>query len=216
MPVDRASLLPSKITTLVRRLVAAAGNLATFEALKAEIEAVRDELLQEQVRPAAELSSVIRLANDFVADAGSDFVAGLRRAGASLDARLGCVLDGGLETLRRLLPDAPRDFVAANPIILRFIFAQIANVARWHTLGGLGAAKPDTAQNDRFDREYVVIASYFDRILARDSDVITADMELRALLSPERRAVLEGAYREIRAALRRDPAKGGDGHERLS
>jgi len=77
-------------------------------------------------------------------------------------------------------------------------------------------AKPDTAQNDRFDREYVVIASYFDRILARDSDVITADMELRALVSPERRTVLKGAYREIRAALTRDPAKGRKGKEQLS
>jgi hypothetical protein len=202
-PVDRTVLIPDETTHLIREMIAAAGGSADGAKFISQIATIRDELLREQVRPNAQLQSVKDAAKAFLAGAGQDFVSGLRRHSAPPDVRLGCVLEAGLQTLRLLLPGAADEFVSANPIVLRFTYAEIANVTRWYALGGLGTAKPVTAQNDSFDREYVVVGSYFDHTLAIDSDVKIADGELRALLSDERRPILVRAYDDYRSKLKR-------------
>jgi hypothetical protein len=73
-------------------------------------------------------------------------------------------------------------FLKTKPLLLRYFLLSVRHPVEWAKTNGLDSMSPDKITNDILDQQYVVIASFFDAILSRETRVRDADADLRALL----------------------------------
>lgn len=75
-----------------------------------------------------------------------------------------------------------KQFLRQKPLLLRFYYVNVRHAFEWATKGGLGTYPAEKVTNDLLDQEYVIIGSFFDKLLSKEQRVIQADADLRAIL----------------------------------
>lgn len=73
-------------------------------------------------------------------------------------------------------------FLRSRPLILRFFYLSIRHAVEWAASGGIDSLPAHRATNDLLDQDYVLIGSFFDGLLTRETRVREADADIRELL----------------------------------
>jgi hypothetical protein len=73
-------------------------------------------------------------------------------------------------------------FLTQKPLVLRFFYASVRHCVDWAARGGLLSMLPERITNDILDQDYVLVGSFFDRLLSKEVKVQEADADLRASL----------------------------------
>lgn len=73
-------------------------------------------------------------------------------------------------------------FLKKRPLTLRFFYLSVRHAVEWVAKGGITSLPAHRATNDLLDQDYVLISSFFDRLLSKENRVREADADLRELL----------------------------------
>ena len=87
--------------------------------------------------------------------------------------------DGGVAA------DIALDLFRAKSFIARHLWLRVYSMVRWIELGGSETVRPARATNDVVDGHYLLVGSYCDRLLTRETRVSIADRHLRSALAAD-------------------------------
>ena len=73
-------------------------------------------------------------------------------------------------------------FFKQKPLVLRFFYVRVRHCVDWAARGGILSMPPERVTNDILDQDYVLVGSFFDRLLSKETRVQEADADLRAFL----------------------------------
>jgi hypothetical protein len=203
-PVDRPKLLFEEGTKELRELIGAipTGGAALDDARR-RIEALREPLLKEEANAADDKARLEKLVCAVTRNGGPRLVSDLRSQRIGREAQLGLILEIAAALLPGGEPFDPAEaqlMVQSQSFILRYYYLRLRHALWWIARGGLATAKPQTVLNHRLDQEYILIGSFFDKTLTRDSDAADADRDLRALLDASQAAAFAKAYAQYTGA----------------
>lgn len=85
--------------------------------------------------------------------------------------------------------------ISKKPLILRLFYIAVYNCAAWIETGGFVSMRPEKATNERQDLDYVLVGSFFEKLLSKDKRVQTADAVLREIIRMANSSFLR-AYKE--------------------
>ena len=202
--IDPTLLLPEEFAKAIREIIGAfagGGGSQVLDEVRERIIALREDLMAEQADATAESIQVRHLEALAKAACRPWMTSDLRSDRLEHRAFLGLIQDRGEEMLRRELgATASETFIRSRPMWLRCFYLNLWNAFRWVRDGGLGSAKPSKILNDRFDQEYILIGSFFDKTLTKDNKAREADADLRVLLDNARREDLRLHFEDYLAA----------------
>jgi hypothetical protein len=204
-PADRDSLLALDQRPM-REMICAIADRDDRRAaeIRGQIQELRPRLMAEQINADAEKRKVMGLVQTLAKALKPSEADDLRAGRMERSAILALILRR-CERMRKCC-GVPEALVSAVPMAVRIILLEFWNMLEWTRLGGLDGANPSKNLNDRFDREYVVVGSFFDAMLTQDTKARNADNDLRRMLDGSRRDEIFAAYREYlsrrRARLR--------------
>jgi hypothetical protein len=200
-PVDQTVLLPDEFTDLIRELISALARVdgsPALDSIRRRIDALRSELLAEEVDFVAEKKKVEHLVSLLRKACRPEMEKDLRSGRMGRNARLGLMQLKGDEMLIRnfgIDPDKAEAFRRSKPLLLRNVYLRLWYAMWWARQGGLTTAKPTKVLNQRLDEGYVLIGSFYDETLTEDNQAKEADADLRLLLDDARREELrDGLY----------------------
>lgn len=76
-----------------------------------------------------------------------------------------------------------KGFLKTRPLVLRYFLSCFWHNMEWVSNGGINS-RPDTRiTNDMFDQDYVIVASFFGKLLTKDSPVAKAYSDMTQLLT---------------------------------
>lgn len=193
-PVKVSELTPPAFQVVLRGLIRDLADDAPPEAkrsLRARVGAVHSEVAAELLdadeakKRAGTLAQTWReaLAPEIIKAAGSSktdaaYVSALIQVEADALAFHFATHDLGM------LPGAATEFVAAKPMILRHLLANVRYSLLAAQRGPIALERTRAAKelNNKFDLEYGILATYFDGLLTNDKQAMQAYSELREML----------------------------------
>ena len=74
-------------------------------------------------------------------------------------------------------------FMSSKPVILRTYYLSVRHALEWAIRQGLNSLPQHRATNDVLDQDYVLLASFFDVLLSKETRMLDADQDLRDILA---------------------------------
>ena len=90
-----------------------------------------------------------------------------------------------------LSPSQLWDLACARSFAFRLVWTQVYSLLQSLRDGAWQTKKPQQFTNSEVDRHYVVIGSYFDRLLTKDAESIRSDSHLRLMLGKDKTYIEE-------------------------
>ena len=75
-----------------------------------------------------------------------------------------------------------RVLLKQKPLVLRFFYVSVRHCVDWAAKGGVLSMAPEKLSNDILDQDYVLVGSFFDRLLSKETRVQEADADLREFM----------------------------------
>ncbi|GHU38073.1 hypothetical protein AGMMS50256_36850 [Betaproteobacteria bacterium] len=75
-----------------------------------------------------------------------------------------------------------RVLLKQRPLVLRFFYVSVRHCVDWAARGGVLTMDPERITNDILDQDYVLVGSFFDRLLSKEVRVQEAYADLRELI----------------------------------
>lgn len=141
------------------------------------------ELNHEQNKLSAE--ALIKVTKSIVTD---EQVKSLRNGSMKRDERLGFIFREAPFVLEDFFHQAnfskgkARRFLKTKPLILRYTYLKMWASLDWIAKGGFEGLPPERATNEAMDHDYVLLATFFEGILSKESKVNEAYQDLCQLL----------------------------------
>lgn len=182
-------LLPQAFTTILREIIASTAAERISTELRDRISSVRDELMQHDLNPEAAKREVERYVDFLQANLPRNHIAACRQGALGRGVRAVIANRAGRDAYyayaRKL--EIPYATAAAlrrqGCLTWRWLSLRIHHALQWLGDGGLQPAGADTVLRDLLDQDYVLLASFFDGILSKETAVNTAFEDLQWILS---------------------------------
>jgi hypothetical protein len=184
-------LLPENFRSFLRGAIldlAGQGSGRTIELLRSKILSAQNEIRDEELnheRNREGLLRRVRIVEDALA---GEPIRNLRAGRICREDKLSYVrkiaFDLCLEVLVRhgFSKNKAVMFLKMQPLTLRFFYLSVRHAVEWASKGGIDSMPPDRITNDLLDQDYLLIGSFFNRLLSKEKRVQEADVDLRELL----------------------------------
>jgi hypothetical protein len=112
----------------------------------------------------------------------------LRSGKASREDRLALIRNVSLDLCSTFLQNHGlsrnriRMLLKQKPLVLRFFYVNVRHCVDWTAKGGVLTMAPERISNDILDQDYVLVGSFFDRLLSKETRVQEADADLREIM----------------------------------
>lgn len=112
----------------------------------------------------------------------------LRSGKASREDRLTLIRNMSLDLCSTFLQNhglsgnKTRVLLKKKPLVLRFFYASVRHCVDWAAKGGVSSMTPEKISNDILDQDYVLVGSFFSRLLSNELRVQEADADLREFI----------------------------------
>ncbi len=112
----------------------------------------------------------------------------LRSGKASREDRLALIRNVTLDLCSTFLQNhglsgnKVRVLLKQKPLVLRFFYVSVRHCVDWAAKGGVLSMAPEKLSNDILDQDYVLVGSFFDRLLSKETRVQEADADLREFM----------------------------------
>ena len=184
-------LLPSQFRVFVRSILvdvakeASDGGVSLLSRRMAE---VQREIKENELNHASNQES-LKTRTKIIKDTLGPEVLKLLKNGLSDDSeRLAFIRRVATDLLRTHLrndgwsDNAINNFIKSKPLTLRFFILSVRHAIEWARKNGLDSMAAEKITNDMLDQEYVLIASFFDGILSKETEVNRAHSDLTVIL----------------------------------
>lgn len=184
-------LLPVEFRQFLREVlrdVQGGGQGAAIDRLQAKMLAAQQGMQQYELNHSLNRDRLLQRVGIVESNLRGGPLKSLRNGNATLDERLDLIWRVSLDLCRHFLlgngmsENGAIMFLRQKPMVLRFFLASVRHSVEWAARGGILTLLPERATNDILDQEYVLIGSYFDATLSKETSVMQADHELRSLL----------------------------------
>jgi hypothetical protein len=193
-PVGYADLFdPEANTTIATLLREIAGGRVDGPAFT-HLRETRDESLARVARGHLNNDENVASIRDLVPtirdSLSPDALRRFRAGGITEEERIQVVSGFTAEIFTAIADDAFPDEVAVRlfeekSFVARHLWLRVYAIVRWIELGGAENVRPERATNDVVDSHYILIGSYCDRLMTRETRVIDADRHMRTALAPD-------------------------------
>ena len=209
-PVTREHILPAEISDCARELVeAVASGSEGSGGVRRRVEACRQHVQAERPADVDQKACLLVDVGRLKDLNGSDLTREIRAGRMDAAARLGLLKLRSEAVVEEFLGFDASTVDPSGPWSLmttRFVAVELWYQERWLSKGGFTDVKPRTVANDAFDKEYALLASFFDGLLSIDAKAIACAEDLATLSDPGRGKGLMDAIEAHAVATGRLPS----------
>lgn len=190
--VNERILLPDDTSLFIRELlrnIATNGSGEAINIMKRNIAGVKQEIQNAELNHARNQSRMRRHVKLVESIMPREQLKALRNGRLSNEDRLNIIMNISLNICYQTLLNKGFSveticrFMLKKPLILRFFYISVRHCIIWASRGGFFSMPADKVTNEILDQDYVLIGSFFDRLLSKEKKVQEADTDLRALIA---------------------------------
>ena len=187
-------LLPIEFRKLIRLIlidVDAETSEAGIALLSSKMGSTQEEIQENELDHARNEESLKTRTNIMKSALGTTALKAFKNGTVDETTRLAIIRQVAVDLLRTHLKNegwsdnAIKNFLKQRPLTYRFFALSVRHAVEWAKNNGLDSMSPEKITNDILDQEYVLIGSFFDRLLSKEVAVQRADADLRAILAAD-------------------------------
>lgn len=190
IPIE-GKLLPRDARVFAREIlrnVASGGNGDAIDIIRAKILDAQRDIQQSELNHLNNQQSLLQRVEIIESALSGEPLRVLRSGQATHEDRLSLIRSVTLDLCFSFLQNHGfstnkiRVFLKQKPLVLRFFYVSVRHCVDWAARGGVRSMPPERVTNDILDQDYVLIGSFFGRLLSKETRVQEADADLRAYL----------------------------------
>lgn len=184
-------LLPRDFRGFTRAIlanVAAGGAGNAIDMIRAKILDAQRDIQQAELNHPNNQQSLLQRVGIIESALAGEPLRTLRSGQASREDRLALIRNVSLDLCSTFLQshglsrNKARVLLKRKPLVLRFFYVSVRHCVDWAARSGILSMAPERISNDILDQDYVLVGSFFDRLLSKEIRVQEADADLREFM----------------------------------